>query len=349
MILKVAEIEQQLREIWKGFSQDGQKGQAITRAQVMNLIVYTSGKKADSEISQVLADVSVDSPGRMIVLIQDTDFPRSALNSWVNALCHLSSGGRKQVCCEQIMIHSGDRDPFQWSSIVLPLIVPDVPVFLWWQDHPEADLPLLNAILEVCDRLVLDSSPCSSYKSLIDLMDTHGEWLAISDLNWARLTPWRHALAGFYDHPACGTRLGDIVRIEIDCESLFDAAGQAYLLLGWLASSLNWKWTGTLQLQSDTGNLIQIEMNRKSNSSDRLLAVNLRSANAEYKVSLTKDSLYLQTEIVIDQKGRGAQLVRVSPQSLSDLIGKEVSIPGHDAVYERSIRSIVSGLHSPVI
>ncbi|MGH9857188.1 MAG: glucose-6-phosphate dehydrogenase assembly protein OpcA, partial [Acidobacteriota bacterium] len=191
MSLKVAEIEQQLRDIWKGFSEKAQKGQPVTRAQVMNLIVYTSDKNADQEITQVLADVSEDSPGRMIVLIRDAEIPGSELNSWVNALCHLSSGGRKQVCCEQIMIHAGERDPYQWSSIVLPLIMPDVSVFLWWKDHPEADLPLLNAILEVCDRLILDSSSCRNLKSIVGLMDAHGEWLAISDLNWARLTPWR--------------------------------------------------------------------------------------------------------------------------------------------------------------
>ena len=340
MILKVAEIEQQLRDIWKGFSQNEQKNQAITRAQVMNLIVYTSDKEADAEINQVVADVSVDNPGRMIVLIQDTDLPASALNAWVNALCHLSSGGRRQVCCEQIMIHAGDRDPFQWSSIVLPLIVTDVPVFLWWQDHPEADLPLLNAILEVCDRLILDSSSCRSFRSLIDLMDTHGEWLAISDLNWARLTPWRHAVAGFYDHLACEKRLGNIERIEIECDSPFEGAGQAYLLLGWLASSLSWKWTDTLRMQSASGNSIEIAISRKSNSADKLLSVILRSTDAEYRVSLAKDSQYLQTEVIIQQQRRAAQLVRIPPQSLSFLIAKEVSIPGHDAVYERSIRSI---------
>jgi glucose-6-phosphate dehydrogenase assembly protein OpcA len=348
MSLKVAEIEQQLRDIWKGFAKDGQKEQAVTRAQVMNLIVYTSDKNADAEINQVLADVSEQSPGRMIVLFRDAEMPASELNSWVNALCHVSSGGRKQVCCEQIMIHAGPRDPHQWSSIVLPLVVRDVPVFLWWDDHPESDPPLLNAILEVCDRLILDSSPCRSLKSIVGLMETHGEWLGISDLNWARLTPWRYALAGFYDNPSFQNRLQEMKRIEIESESPFEGAGQADLLLGWLSSSLNWKWKAS-GLETAEGNSIQVVTKHQTRSSDRLLRVKLLSSNAEYRVSVAQDSRYLQAEILSDSQQTGTHLVRVPSQSLSDLIAKEVSITGHDAVYERSIRSIVGAPGSHVI
>jgi glucose-6-phosphate dehydrogenase assembly protein OpcA len=343
MSFKVAEIEQQLRDIWKGFSRNSQKAEAVTRAQVMNLIVYASEKNADAEVSQVLADVAEVSPGRMIVLIRDADLRGSNLNSWVNALCHLSSGGRKQVCCEQIMIHAGERDPHQWSSIVLPLIVPDVPVFLWWKENPDTNLPLLNAILEVCDRLILDSSSCRNLQTIIDLMESHGEWLAISDLNWARLTPWRQAVARFYDHPACGTNLGEVGRIEIESESPFAGAGQADLLLGWLASSLKWKWTPEHRLQTSAGKPIEIQAKHQISLNDRLLKVNFISAKAEYRVSFAQDSMYLQTEIIIDGVQHGTHLVRVSSQSLSDLIAMEVSIIGHDAVYERSIRSIVGG------
>jgi glucose-6-phosphate dehydrogenase assembly protein OpcA len=38
------------------------------------------------------------------------------------------------------MIHAGERDASLWSSVVLPLLVPDLPVFLWWLDRPDSDL-----------------------------------------------------------------------------------------------------------------------------------------------------------------------------------------------------------------
>src|SRR6185503_18040748 len=110
-----------------GFSQH-HSDQAVTRDQVMNLIVYANGEK-EQEVSQALADVAYESPGRMIVLLKQSG---SSMSSWVNALCHRSAGGRKQVCCEQIIIRGGDQIPLQWSSAALPLIVPDLPRFLWW-------------------------------------------------------------------------------------------------------------------------------------------------------------------------------------------------------------------------
>jgi hypothetical protein len=101
MSLKIAELEQQLRDIWKGFSKSEKTEHAVTRARVMNLIAYTSDKDPDAEISQVLADVSNESPGRMIVLIRDSGLSASVINGWVNALCHKAAGGRKQVCASR--------------------------------------------------------------------------------------------------------------------------------------------------------------------------------------------------------------------------------------------------------
>lgn len=338
MSFRVAEIEQQLREIWKGFSETGHKGDAVTRAQVMNLIAYSSSKDADAQISQILAGVSVENPGRMIVLIRDRELPESVINSWVNALCHIASGGRQQVCCEQIVIHAGERDPFRWSSVVLPLIVPDVPVFLWWNDPPHADLPLLNAILEATDRLILDSSLASDFNTIVELMQQHGEWLAISDLNWARLTPWRQAIAGFYDHLACGRRLQEIHRIEIVTESNSEQTGSASLLIGWFASGLGWKRAGKSGLHNAQQMPVAVNIDRRPGASDRLLEVNLLGPDAKYSVSLMEDSLHLQTRATIRNKDRGTQVVKLPDQTLSGLIRREVSILGRDEIYEKSLR-----------
>src|ERR1041385_3477291 len=128
--MKVAEIESQLRDIWKGFSEH-QPEHAITRAQVMNLVVYSPAAESENEVTQVLSDVSNHSPGRMIVLLHHSE---KTMSAWVNALCHVSGGGRKQVCSEQIMIRGYKESALQWSSAVVPLIVPDLPVFLWWHE-----------------------------------------------------------------------------------------------------------------------------------------------------------------------------------------------------------------------
>ena len=341
MSLNIAELEQQLRDIWKGFSKSEQKEQAVTRARVMNLIVYTSNKDADPEISQALAEVSNESPGRMIVLIRDSELPPTVINGWVNALCHKAAGGRMQVCCEQIMIHAGERDASQWSSVVLPLIVPDLPVFLWWHDRPDSDPDLLNAVLEACDRLIIDSELLQNMSYIVDLMKTHGDWLAISDLNWAKLTPWRTAIAGFFDDPGCRPCFESLTHIEVECESPLKESRKAHLLLAWLASSLNWKWAERPNLQNSKQEYISVNLRCTQSDSDRLRKVRLIARDSEFVISIVPDASYLQSEFTIQEEKRGMQLIQLREQTLSAFLNKEVTILGHDRVYERAIQFLV--------
>jgi glucose-6-phosphate dehydrogenase assembly protein OpcA len=235
------------------------------------------------------------------------------------------------------VVHAGKRDPLQWSSIALPLIVPDLPVFLWWNDSIDADLPLLSALLEACDRLVVDSSSAVDFATIVQLMNAHGSWLAVSDLSWARLTPWRHAIAGFYDHLACGDRLQEIQRIQIAVESEVDSPGQAWLLIGWLATSLGWTHVDLHHLRTAKQTDVVIEVNRIPGACCQITEVNLFSPDAEYKVARSTSSDYLETRMRLQNK-HARQLVKMPPQNLSALISKEVSILGHDVVYEKSIR-----------
>jgi glucose-6-phosphate dehydrogenase assembly protein OpcA len=333
-IMKVAEIEKELRELWKNFSKGSNTEQPITRAQVMNLIVFSANKNADAEISQALAYVSTESPGRMIVLFRDQSLPVSEMNAWVNALCHRASGGRKQVCCEQIMIRAGGRDPLQWSSAVLPLLVPDLPVFLWWSDSLTSDQELLNTLAESSDRLIVDSMTRGSLSIVQQLMKQHSPWLAISDLNWARLTPWRLALANLYDQPECRPCLENITRMEIECTSPNRESAQTDLMRAWLAAGLKWK---SLEANGK-GEKVALSLQRNRGELELLQRVSLFSPSSEFTVTLADDHAYLRAETFIDGKARGSQLVRIASQTLAEFLRKELSIIGHDQIYESAVR-----------
>jgi len=331
--MKVAEIEEQLREIWKGFSKY-HPDQAVTRAQVMNLIVYVPHSESENEVSLTLADVAHQSPGRMIVLMHHSE---PTMSSWVNALCHLSSGGRKQVCCEQIMIRGANESPLQWSSAVLPLLVPDLPVFLWWHESVRVNTDLLKVLTESVDRLIIDTSRAEGdHHEVLSLMKEQGEWLAISDLNWAALTPWRAAVAGLYDHPECRPCLENLNRIEIECESQFRECRQAQLFTGWMASTMNWKWAGRPNLVNGARKIVIVETHASSGNQDRLVLVRLRSDRSEFVVS--RQGQYLRCEIVIEGRNRGSQLIQLPLESLSTFLSKELMILGHDRIYEKAIR-----------
>ena len=93
------------------------------------------------------------------------------------------------------------------ESVVLPLLLPDSPVVVWWpRDHP--DDPADDPIGRLARRRITDAAFVSRGK----IKALHGQCAAYSpgntDLAWTRITPWRALLAAALDqHPLTVTRV----------------------------------------------------------------------------------------------------------------------------------------------
>jgi glucose-6-phosphate dehydrogenase assembly protein OpcA len=113
------------------------------------------------------------------------------------------------------------------ASIVEPLLIADLPVFLRWRGEPPWGTPELEQLVGVTDRLIVDSTEWddvpASYGRLAELFPR----CAGSDIAWARTSRWRSHLATLWPAIA-GVRT---VRVH-------GTAAQAWLLCGWLRSRL---------------------------------------------------------------------------------------------------------------
>jgi glucose-6-phosphate dehydrogenase assembly protein OpcA len=113
------------------------------------------------------------------------------------------------------------------ASIVEPLLISDLPVFLRWRGEPPWGAPELEQLVEVTDRLIVDSTEWDdlpgSYERLAELFPR----CATSDIAWARTSRWRSHLATLW--PA----IADVRTIRVH-----GTAAQAWLLCGWLRSRL---------------------------------------------------------------------------------------------------------------
>jgi hypothetical protein len=82
------------------------------------------------------------------------------------------------------------------ASIAAPLLLPDLPVFLRWRGRPDFGSPVFGQLVDMVDRLVVDSAEWpdvpSAYAELVEQFDR----VAVSDIAWRRTLPWRRALAG---------------------------------------------------------------------------------------------------------------------------------------------------------
>jgi glucose-6-phosphate dehydrogenase assembly protein OpcA len=113
------------------------------------------------------------------------------------------------------------------ASIVEPLLISDLPVFLRWRGEPPWGAPELEQLVDLTDRLIVDSAEWgdlpSPYRQLAGLFSR----CAASDIAWARTSRWRSHLATLWPQIE-GVRT---VRVR-------GTAAQAWLLCGWLRSRL---------------------------------------------------------------------------------------------------------------
>lgn len=87
----------------------------------------------------------------------------------------------------------------QADSIVLPLLLPDAPVLVWWPSQGPP-VPSDDALGLLAQRRVTDAAAGSRPLAALKARSTD-HCPGDSDLAWTRLTPWRTLLAAALDQP----------------------------------------------------------------------------------------------------------------------------------------------------
>ncbi|MEE8349777.1 MAG: glucose-6-phosphate dehydrogenase assembly protein OpcA [Acidobacteriota bacterium] len=365
----VATIEGQLDQLWAGMTEKSdQDQQAVLRTCVLNLVVYGSDEASLGEISQAMARVSDDHPGRFIIILlkEQADHP---IEARVTAQCHPSEKGRKQICCEQINITTGRDHVSRLASFVRPLLVHDLPVFLWWRDVPDLQGTLFAELVETSDRVIIDTctlpNALKELRGLADWADDRARWTAFSDLSWCRLTPWRTLVAGFFDLPEYRSSLDRIGEVRIECTAgakRQTVAVEALLLAGWLASRLKWvsvskpQWVdeATCQWRMDGGDgQTPIEIRICSSPDEFCAGVNGVDLVVRGEPLLTfsagpgPDRQHLESCVKVGRIKRSPRLIQVEQDDEAALLARELAILKHDRVYEQALGFLAAETLTP--
>src|SRR5204862_5855233 len=137
------------------------------------------------------------------------------------------AGEGRAICTETIRIRLKGNRAIAPASVVEPLFLPDLPVFLRWRGVPDFGGAAFESMLGVVDRLIVDSTEWpdlrASYAQLVGVF----ERVAVSDIAWARTSRWRRQLASLWPG------IADVKKIRVT-----GTAAQAHLLGGWLRSRL---------------------------------------------------------------------------------------------------------------
>ncbi|MGD9958737.1 glucose-6-phosphate dehydrogenase assembly protein OpcA [Nocardioides sp.] len=115
------------------------------------------------------------------------------------------------------------------ASVVLPLLLPDSPVVVWWACTPPAD-PGKDPLGVLAQRRITDVAAAARGKSSALLHQCQEYAAGSTDLAWTRLTPWRALLAASLDQ-----HQEKVVSASITAERISPSAD---LLKAWLALRL---------------------------------------------------------------------------------------------------------------
>ncbi len=116
------------------------------------------------------------------------------------------------------------------ESVVLPLLLPDSPVVVWWPRKAPED-PAADPIGALAQRRLTDSASLPRGKSSAMLTQCRNYAPGNTDLAWTRLTPWRALLAAALDqYPG---------RVDSGRVSAERANPSADLLVAWLSDRLH--------------------------------------------------------------------------------------------------------------
>ena len=228
----------ELRRLW-GEAGDprGTGSSAVTRACTRNLIVLCPDDDAVRKAASLITGVADRYPSRAFV-VRRSDGAPDRLEATLEAQC-LRRGDGRHVCCEQITLTVGPAAGRRAASAIVPLLVPDLPVFVWSLGLPDWDDELLLRLLDVADRLLVDSRGCpDASRLLVDLAEheRRDRW-SPADFEWARLSAWREAVATLFEDPSRADAPATVARVVIRHGRAGTVA--AALLAGWILDRLD--------------------------------------------------------------------------------------------------------------
>src|SRR5919204_6023611 len=147
----IADVERELANQRLELMQDQQH----IRTSVMTHIAWVPEPWVGAA-ENVLAGLRERHPSRTIVLLPEPD-EDDGLEAEPSIDC-FPAGHDRAICTETIRIHLRGNRVRAPASIVQPLLISDLPVFLRWRGEPQWESDEFSQLVGVADRLIVDST-----------------------------------------------------------------------------------------------------------------------------------------------------------------------------------------------
>ena len=195
------------------------------------------------------------------------------------------------------------------ESVVLPLLLPDSPVAIWWPADPPED-PASDPLGSLAQRRITDAAAATRGKGKAIHRQCASYHPGNSDLAWTRITPWRALLAAALDQQPLKVTGGSVTAERI--------SPSADLLVAWLADRL------------------KIHIARKGSNGPGITEVRLDTK--EGPIVISRRDGRLATYSSPDRPDRPVALKR---RQIPELLAEELRRLDEDEVYATTARKLM--------
>jgi glucose-6-phosphate dehydrogenase assembly protein OpcA len=347
-----------------------EKGLPHARASVLNLIVTVVDAAAADRVVRTLVDLGVRHPSRALVIVPEPHGDGAPLDARISTHCHDAAGEGDRICYEEVVLSVRGDAAAHLSGIVAPLLIHDLPTHVWWPGDPPFHDPVFDQLVEMSDRVVVDSADFGDMLSGLRRLANLRRKSGVGDLSWERLSWWQELTAQFFDAPRFRRYLPNLSRLQVryavqppassrheeDAEVAPGTSApmtQALLYAGWIATRLGWRRHKTLAALDDGGFRLRLEgrhemvdLSVAAVPTDEvrpgeLMSVRLRSLGetgvAEFIVDRERD----QAVVATNADGMTALLRRVPMETPreAEVLASQLTVDVADPVYEDALRA----------
>lgn len=269
---------------------------------VLTMVIVTDEENAYDAI-KAAEEASHEHPSRTLVVIKR--HARTARDRMASKLDAEVRVGADAGTGETVILRTYGEVSDHADSVVLPLLLPDAPVVVWWPvDAPEN--PAKDPLGALAQRRITD---LYAVENPLDVLKTRVRSYAPgdTDLAWTRLTPWRSMLAAALDQARA-----KIVSGAVEAEADNPAAE---LLARWLEARL------------------KVKIDRVVTAGPVVTAVRLGTANGEVVIDRPEGPL-----ATLSLPGQPSRTLALKVRTTSELIAEELRRLDADEMYAVALR-----------
>ncbi|MHA5047029.1 glucose-6-phosphate dehydrogenase assembly protein OpcA [Streptomyces sp. SD15] len=269
---------------------------------VLTMVIVTDEENAYDSI-RAAEEASREHPSRTLVVIKrHARTPRDRTSSRLDADVRV---GADAGTGETVVLRTYGEVSEHADSVVLPLLLPDAPVVVWWPVNAP-DVPAKDPLGALAQRRITDMYAVEA--PLVALEARAASYApGDTDLAWTRLTPWRSMLAAALDQARTKV-ISAAVESEADNPS-------AELLARWL------------------GTRLEVPVERVVTAGPVVTAVRLGTENGEIVIDRPEGPL-----ATLSLPGQPSRTLALKVRTTSELISEELRRLDADDMYAIALR-----------